>query len=228
MIVDEELQDKVRTLCQRFGVTYAYQYVAEKNPSNNLPYHNWYHIMCMVEKVVEGANLHNLPYRSIRHLIIAALFHDFGHSGGKQTDTSNINGAIAGFSLFDSHLHSDKDAIDAREIKQLIYVTEYPYVLEPLCIEQKIIRDADLMQAFRPTWKEMIIDGLREEMSIRLGKELTQDDMCLGQVKFLKNIEAHSDWGNEIMFEQGGIEEALIEVETFMRGMVTAKYDKSN
>lgn len=222
MIVDTVLEETASNLCARFGVTPAFDHVRDFNPSNNLPYHNWYHACCMVEKVVEGANYHNLPYRSIRHLILAALFHDFAHSGGKQTDTSNITKAISAVNQFEYNWSRtpDKDSIDLREVKQLIYVTEYPYVLDPVCIEQKIIRDADLMQGLRSTWKEMIIDGLRIEMSIRLGKELTQEDMCLGQVKFLKNVKAYSGWGEHIMFESRGIEKTLAELEWLMRDIV--------
>ena len=198
MIIDTELETKVEGLCHRLHLGFVFEYVRTKNPSNNLPYHSWYHILCMVEKCIEGAQFHNLPYRSMQHLVVGALFHDFAHSGGKYDDSYNIEIALAGFDRFNYYI----SGMDRFEIVELIKVTEYPYVLDPISIEQKIIRDADLMQSFRPTWKEMIIDGLAQEMSIRAGHTITPKEMCVGQLAFLSSVYPKSDWGQKIMIQQ--------------------------
>jgi len=208
MIIDQLLEEKVRLLCVVFKVDDAFDYVKKNNTSNNLPYHNWYHALCMVEKCIEGANYHNLPYRSIRHLVLAALFHDFDHTGGKSTDSINIDRALKGWRNYEYTFLRSITSIDKQEVEGIIRVTEYPYVIEPICIEQKIIRDADLMQCLRPTWKEMIIVGLRQEMSIKLGKDLTEEEMCEGQIKFLDAVKPHSDWGKDVLITRGGISSA--------------------
>lgn len=227
MIVDQILEEKVRLLCIAFKVKHAFEYVKKNNTSNNLPYHNWYHALCMVEKCIEGADYHNLPYRSIRHLILAALFHDFDHTGGKSTDDININRALKGLQLYEDNFFSDITSIETLEVKEFIRATEYPYVMEPICIEQKIIRDADLMQCLRPTWKEMIIDGLRQEMSIKLGKDLTEEEMCKGQSKFLDAIRPHSGWGKDVLFLQGKINIAKYNVD-LLQSVIDRKNKNEN
>lgn len=209
MIIDITLEEKVQKICEQFNAICAFYFVRDKNTSNNLPYHNWYHALCMVEKCVEGADYHNLPYRSIRHLIMAALFHDYEHSGGKEIDSINIDRAVRGWKTYAYAMLREMPSIDIQEVEHIIEVTEYPYVREPICIEQKIIRDADLMQSFRPSWEEMIIDGLREEMSIKHGVEITKEEMCDGQIAFLKKVRALSDWGYHEMFEENKIQTAL-------------------
>ena len=211
MITDQALEDRVRIICERLNLTDAFTWVKEKNPSNNLPYHNWYHALCMVESVVEGANYHDLSYQSIRHLVVAALFHDFAHTGGKEKDAVNITRAVRGlWSLADrSTGRTVAKGIDMFEVEELIGVTEYPYVLDPMCIEQKVLRDADLMQSFRPTWKEMIVRGLREEISISLNRVLTETEMVEGQLKFLQNIKSNSKWGHDVMFAQNWVSRSI-------------------
>lgn len=207
MIVDKNLADKVRTICKRLNITEALTWVNAHNSANELPYHNLYHTHCMVEKCVEGANYHNLPYRSIQNLVVAALFHDFAHSGGHKDDAVNINNAILGFNSYEDRVRSN---IDANEVRQFIRITQYPYIEEPICIEQRIIRDADLMQSFRSTWKEMILDGLREEMSIKLKKELSLEEMAQGQVAFLKNVRPLSGWGKYVMLDCAQLDISIV------------------
>jgi hypothetical protein len=214
MIIDLELEEKVKNICKRFNISCVFDFVKEKNPSNNLPYHNWYHACCMVEKVIEGANYHNLPYRSMRHLAVAALLHDFAHSGGHRNDAANIQIALAGAYALEC-IRPDRtvaNGIDMSELEELIKVTEYPYVLDPICIEHRIIRDADLMQGLRPTWKEMIIDNLRQEMSIALKKEISEQEMLVGSHKFLSNITPLSNWGYDVMITQEGLSYAIANV----------------
>ena len=208
MINDKELESKVKVLCEVFILLDAFNYVKKNNPSNDLPYHNWYHALCMVEKCLEGAIYHNLPYRSMRHLTLAALFHDYDHTGGKEADSTNISRAIWGWRKYDALSNCSLANIDAMEVEHIIKITEYPYTSDPISIEQKIIRDADLMQCLRPTWHEMIIDGLRKELSIKFGKELTEEEMCEGQIKFLDAVKPHSEWGKDVLITKNGIGKA--------------------
>ena len=201
----QPLEAKVEELCDRFDVVRHYEKVRDHNPANDLPYHNWYHTLCMVEKCVEGANWHNLPWQSIRNLIVAALFHDYAHSGGRTNDTENIARAVRCLANTGPAL-----AMNIVDVEQIIRVTEYPYVLEPVCIEHRIIRDADLMQVLRiDTWEEMVIHGLRKEIEVKLGNPLSVLEMCAGQIDFLRKIKVHSDWGKEVFYKNGALTEAI-------------------
>lgn len=199
-------------LARRFDVRYEYGHVRDYNRAKELPYHNWYHTMCMVNRCLDGANYHNLPYQSMRALFVAALFHDYNHSGGEEEDSINIFRATTG--LKNCGINRN---IDFYEVEELIRVTEYPYVLPPVCIEQRIIRDADLMQGFFiETWEAMIIDGLREEMQVKLKAEITRREMCEGQIAFLRKAVAWSDWGHNEFFEKENMSKLITRIRMIM------------
>jgi hypothetical protein len=208
----QECEATTEELARRFDVSYEYRHVRDYNKSKDLPYHNWYHTMCMVNRCLDGANYHNLPYRSMRSLFVAALFHDYNHSGGEEEDSINIFRAINGLKNC-----GVTQGVYLHEVEEIIRVTEYPYVLEPVCIEHRIIRDADLMQGFFiETWEAMIIDGLREEMQVKLKAEITRSEMCLGQIEFLRKAVAHSKWGYSEFFEKENMSKLITRIRTIM------------
>src|SRR5215470_15394923 len=91
-----------------------------------------------------------MPPRQMRTLLIAALFHDFDHTGRPhrgEEDPDGINIAIA-ISGFRRYLASD-DHARMPEIEALIEATHFPYKVDSdkLDLLGKIIRDADLAQA---------------------------------------------------------------------------------
>jgi hypothetical protein len=192
------LEDTVYKICIGTNLQYHYEFVRENNPSNNLPYHNWYHTLCMIKNCFDASEYYNLPMSSMRGLCAAALWHDYGHTGGKFDDVVNITNTINHFRNFHLSLSScatrELDS-DLCHVPSLISVTQYPYVHEPFGIEQKIIRDADLMQIAEVTWYDMIITRLGREMSIKYGRQLTDLEMIEGQISFLKNINLYTDWG---------------------------------
>jgi hypothetical protein len=58
------------------------------------PYHNDYHIMSVVCLCAIGASESGMAFDATRDLLIAAMFHDFGHAGGHQvSDADNIRTA---------------------------------------------------------------------------------------------------------------------------------------
>lgn len=196
------LEEKVLAICIGIDIENHYYHVRSTNPANYLPYHNWYHALCMVLNCYNAANYYNLPLASMRAVCVAALWHDYNHSGGKHNDTVNVANAIKHFRNYHLGMWSaatrDLDG-DLSHVPSIIAVTEYPYVCEPYGIEQRIIRDADLMQVLQPTWYEMCITGLGKEMSVKLGKEVTEKEMVDGQLNFLKNITLYTQWGNETL-----------------------------
>lgn len=171
--------EQARELAKMFGFIRLFDEVSKVNPSNDLPYHNWFHTCCMICNCMEGALHYNLSYSECHLLGVAALFHDFDHTGGREHDSINIHRALASLNIY-----VEGSNLELKHIRACISVTQFPFDIEPVTIEQKIIRDADLMQILEPEWYEHVILGLQAEMSIKNGPISTQD-MLAGQVNFL-------------------------------------------
>jgi len=167
------------------GVEDYLDYFNAHNPSSDIPYHNKYHTYCMALNVYEASLYYNLSIEARRALLVAALFHDYDHSGGRKTD--DINVAIAANNLVDAHKQlveiyrtqpvsdvgdhfahlTPKELIDAIET---LLITKYPYDGPPVTMLQKIIRDADLMQVY-----EEDADRLRQQfLGLKAEMELTR------------------------------------------------------
>jgi hypothetical protein len=166
-----------------------YDWFVQNNPSNNLPYHNLFHTQCMIENCYDGAQYYNLPYDATQQLLTAALFHDFAHTGGKELDSENIRRA----------LHDGLWKLYGGELPKLIWecvkCTQYPYVREPFTIEQRIIRDADLMQFRFSNWEEMLFVNLKKEMEEMRRCSISDEEMLVGQRKFWSDVTFFTDWG---------------------------------
>jgi hypothetical protein len=80
--------------------------------------------------------------------------------------------------------------LDQYQVEACIRVTEYPFVKETNTIEQKIIRDADLMQMLEPEWYDHVILGLQAEFKAR-GINYSLQQILYGNIEFLmKHIPA--------------------------------------
>lgn len=187
-----EITDKVKTILARCNLAGAYAYFIENNSGNDLPYHNLYHTNCMVINCAEGAAAMLLAHEDTRTLLLSAIFHDFGHSGGKQQDDQNIRVAIAGLMTYCA---SDKLLEGCvHEAAEIIKATQYPYVAEAETLSQKIMQDADMMQMYMPGWEEQIFTGLRREIEVASGKEISRSDMIRMQIKFMEEVEWQTSW----------------------------------
>ena len=167
--------------------------VLEKSSSNNAPYHNFYHVMCMVKNCyLIGESEGYLP-EAIKNLVIAALFHDFNHSMGKEKDSWNVKEAIKSFKKY-----SKESEENNKKIIKIIEATEYPYVIEEdqLSLDQKIIRDADLLQVFHDNYIQQNLLGLSQEMKLPITTMLT------GQKKFMDSIHYHTDFAQKLSEEK--------------------------
>ena len=153
------------------------------------PYHNFYHTCCVVFWCNEYAIAENLSEEEIRILLLSALFHDVGHSGGNfVNDSSNI---IFAKTHCLNALTFEKEIDLYDKIKWIIDATEFPYIIEDeyLTISQKIIRDADLSQAFmNNTFVQHNIIGLGKEMNLSLGDSVVETRKFLNQVKMYTKL----------------------------------------
>jgi len=140
-----------------------FQIVFNLGQNNGNPYHNFRHsshvfYMCYQACLFYGTML---SPRQMRNLLIAALFHDFNHTGKAGDDWVNIKQAIAGLFL---HLET-VDIPYSEEIAELISATKFPPEQRPedLSLSAQILRDADMSQALSAVWIQQTVFGLAEE-----------------------------------------------------------------
>lgn len=179
------------------------KYIILNNKSNNAPYHNINHLLTVTKYCYNALkHMDMLSDDKSEDLLLAALFHDFNHSMGKEKDDVNIKEAKKGLKKFinDENLDLDLDFMD-----EIINATQYPYVIESkdLNIYQSIIRDADMCQIFEYDWLRQNIFGLSTELNLK------PIEFLKGQRKFLEGIDFLTDYGkflsknyfNEVMEE---------------------------
>ncbi len=162
------------------------------NSGNNNPYHNFHHSLTIIKNIYFICKDLKIDEYHTRLMIIAGLFHDFNHSGGKEKDDSkNIEEAIKAFRKYSS----EESIPDEKFVESIIEVTRYPYIkTEGLTIYEKIIRDDDLLQGCETNFIQQILFGLGKEMN-NVDK-LTIDGLN-GQIKFMENTNFHTEWAKK-------------------------------
>ena len=189
--------------------------------STNLknPYHNFrhtLHVLWLCQKACRYYQKRLTP-RQMRNLLIAALFHDFDHSGhphpGEQDpDRINIRIAIAGLRR---HITAH-DRASLPEIEALVEATHFPYKTagEELDLLGKILRDADLAQVFSPVWIQQVVIGLAGERGVK------PIEVLRAQAPFLDTLSFHTRWARQ-MFPQELIKAKIGEAEKLVRLLET-------
>ena len=159
--------------------------IAMKAPNAYAPYHNVRHMSHVFWESYDGALYMGLNKREMRNLLIAALFHDYNHTGIKGDDSINIQRS---FDALDEYLlEEDKPYIE--EIKSAISATKYPYTDKKFTKNELILRDADQSQTFSPVWIQSILYGLGKEL------EMSHEQMLKIQKPFLENMKFYTAWG---------------------------------
>lgn len=171
--------ENARKKARLFGFESHFNLIEQYNPSNDAPYHNWFHTCCMVDNCVDAAIYHGMNFRDIHLLGVSALYHDANHSMGYETDDRNIERALKFLGSPNS-----LTPLDLGQVRACIQVTQFPYVLEPLTLDQKIIRDCDLLQILEPDWFDHVVLGLQAEFE-NSGRSVSLKDMLEGQLKFM-------------------------------------------
>jgi len=179
----------------------AFKYIIEKSKSNYLPYHNLNHLLTVLKYADKIAHGEEVYYDKRLPLHLAALFHDVNHSGGKLKDDENIANAIFAFEDFAAEYMDLADNNDVKVMDEailLIQATEFPYV-KPNSITnhfEKIIRDADMMQAFENNWINQTTLGLASESNTPI------KDFIPKQRNFLESITFITKTANKIKEER--------------------------
>jgi hypothetical protein len=167
-------------------------YFIKHNKGNMNPYHNLYHMQCVVENTYLLTQGSELTEKEIRILLIAAMFHDFNHTTNKDTESSNIADAIRG-------LH--KCCVELGEYFDLKYVdlinnTSYPYTksASELTFGEQVLRDADMLQCFDKNYIQQVVIGLSSEWKMDMVKSLDVQYNYVSSVEFsttVAKIQAH-------------------------------------
>lgn len=175
--------------------------------SQERPYHDWYHTCCVVEGTIQGLryllrhqppDLAAINQVQINSAILAATFHDVGHSGVREPDVVNISRSImiANRFLKENHLHDKREQPEAVDISftlECLQSTQFPFPREPLNEFQAILRDADLMQVLEPTWFDDLYINMYQEF-LEGNPELDFRQFCLNEMEFIKRAKFYSQW----------------------------------
>ena len=170
------------------------------------PYHNFRHMSYVLRQCYDACKFYQreLTPESARALLIAAMFHDFDHSGMMGNDDLNIERAIR--SVHKYVIESDRLILG--EIINLIKLTEFPYLIphKDLNLSGLIIRDADMTQALGINWMQDVILGLASEWRKEPAGVLCRQEGFLSQLKF------HTRWAQEL-FPQTEIDAKVQEIQ---------------
>jgi len=208
--------DSVLQLIEKYQLGPVVRWILENNPSQALPYHNLQHslyVMFYAEKCWDSWRW-GFEKECPVHVLLAALFHDFGHSGGLFPDGKNVEIAADAFRYF--HFHNERkrepyispDAYHVDMVANLILATEYPHELECLTADRMCLLDADMMQYCNDTLFGCLV-GIRSECFRYTG----WDEYLEKTIEFLDGIAFHTPYGKEN--GTAGIAEARMRVETF-------------
>ena len=189
-----------------FGNLHKYYRDVFFAPNSRNRYHNFRHMTNVFCRAYEGGKYEKLDKIEMRALLIAAFFHDFGHSGQGGDDAGEIKTAI---NYLESCLLEQDEEI-SNEIKDLIYATQYPHRQDMVIFKSmKIIRDADCVQVLSNTWLQQVIFGLSAELN------MAPIDLLRQQISFLGSLQLQSDWGKKIY--QPRIPAKIKEVKAFLK-----------
>ncbi len=157
-------------------------------PNLHKPYHNLRHMLHVTWLCYRACKFYRdkLTPRQMRSLLIAAMFHDFDHTGTLGHDDLNIIRALRGLAKHIDPADKDHEA----EIAQMIRGTQYPYVIEveELDLCGQILRDADVSQAFSVAWVQQVVLGLASEWS------KTPLEVLRMQEPFLGSLVLRTEW----------------------------------
>jgi hypothetical protein len=186
-----------------------FKIIIDRAKNLNNGYHNLRHLLHVLWNCYQAIVYHasELTLRQARNILIAAMFHDFDHTGRSGNDDDNIIIAIKG--LRKHILEEDKDSL--LEIERLMHVTRFPYLVSldenDLC--GKILRDADLTQAFSPAWIQQVVFGLAEEWQTTPLAVLKMQASFLGGLTFL------TKWAQSV-FTPAVIQEKINEANAYV------------
>lgn len=170
----------------------AKKYITKNNDTENY-YHNNEHLLNVFKKSMTLFDEYKDEYKlnSVDKICLglAALFHDYAHSGGKLKDDENVEIALDELKKY--LVIIDKPYL-YNTINKIIKVTEFPHKDVDLDILQKIIRDADTMGGIIDGWV-YVVKSLAKEYNKSL------KDFIPTQIAFIESVKFNTDYCNKIL-----------------------------
>lgn len=192
---DTRRLNAVRSLLSKNGIPLDALYDVRR-ANVKQPYHNEQHLFIVALASAAGADYYNLTVRQKRVLVLAALYHDYNHTGKAGVpDSINIEHAIEGLeNFFRSAGYSSITHKDADAVKQLIRATLHPNKDRPANLSEAIIRDADMMEWFEPDAEDLLV-GLNDELKPESPFTMKTTEAFLRKHSFL------TQWGMNLFQE---------------------------
>ena len=176
----------------------AYDYLLANNEGNYNPYHNNKHIIDVFKNSMMLFDIYRKEY-GLKHkdkieLGLAALFHDFDHSGGKlKKDSQNIELSIKALHDFIDTLYEIE--VNENNIIEIIKATEFPHKHMELNILQEIIRDADMLSSITDNWFEQMVS-----LASEFKKNLT--NFIPIEINFINSVEFYTPYCKKVLTDR--------------------------
>lgn len=184
-----------KTLLTVLGEDWEY-YVNQllNNKNYNTLYHNTEHCLKVANKaidiIVRDEEAVEVP--SAKKIILAAMFHDYGHlNDRKYHDSENLKVAKGFFKQI-----SKESEDDTNEILTIMDATQYPYLELDLSFGQKIIRDADM---FYFMWEDNWFRNFLRGNIVGLSEEWKDDsvEFFQGNIKHWESVVPFTEVGKQ-------------------------------
>lgn len=211
MLIKGSIVEIVRNDERRYDGTLTHYFRVVFFHAQNLrhPYHNFRHMLHVLWLCYQAAIFYEgrLQRREVRNLLIAALFHDYDHSGQFGNDDLNIERALRGLR---KHIQPE-DTEDLASIEGIIRRTEFPYTIpsEHLRLPAQILRDADVMQALNVAWIQQVVIGLATEWS------KSPIEVLRAQGGFHRNLKFSTEWARTL-YPPEKVAEKIAEAEALL------------
>lgn len=217
------------------GLWEMWQHIVTTNKGVNNTYHNTLHMYYAAQlglqilratpeyQKLDSEDKHNAEII----VVVSLLWHDYNHSGGSLPDHENVAIAIHEYGhwrqyqrysgkTFNPVVDYEQCEMMIRAVGDTIKVTEFPFIHEPLTLEQKVVRDADLLYTFCDETGDVVY-GLYKELIPKLPKHMTFVGFLDGQVKFHDEVVLFTEPGKELhkQMKMAVIQEQHLWVERF-------------
>lgn len=196
MTTPTQLAKTFSDTCGQNNINLVETLLRENTTNDPEMYHNNEHMISVAIisywLMVENFTKPKLP------LLIASLFHDFGHTLGKKNDRANIDIALRSVQkLFGEKI--DREELD--ESCRLIYITEYPFQKhnDPETLEQACLRDADILYAMTYDIQQRLRILRRLNLELTGNPNVQDLELLALQAKFWRSVKMFTTQGQKIL-----------------------------
>jgi hypothetical protein len=177
--------------------------VLKGNPSANVPYHNNVHMegvwsIAQVMWEAEGEDLGLGGDWAYVALMFVTLLHDYGHSAGKDNDHYNV---LSTREFVAELIARNGYSLPSRVVEVIdsaIECTEFPFVIPPRNKLEMVMRDCDVLYATVSLDPVLVMENLRAEIQVAAKRDVTYEEMLVGQSKFMESAELFTVTGRAI------------------------------